>query len=259
MSPPDGGLLGLKVKHVRYNSSARLVLSQLAMRAADFGRTLYTSLFPKRLRMFIYRWRHPDFRLQETLSEICRDGIESFFDSLAQQKVITGNALEVGAGGRTQNSTRFASSAEHYWRTDIRKWPEGSLELICDCTMCPFADRSLDAVICSEVLEHVPDSKAALTEFGRILKPQGWLALTVPFFYPLHGVDGQDRGDYWRFAPGNLKLLLQRNFELVSEDRTHLFSKDDSFVVNIQMLWKRREPGAASLQAAVGPTKILHS
>lgn len=201
---------------------------------------MYHLTCPEPLRMVIYAWRHPEFRLEGKLSKICRRGIENFLDRLAARRVITGNVLEVGTGARMQNCARFSGQATNYWRTDIRLWPQAQLELISDCTMCPFRDHSLNAVICSEVLEHVPNSTSALNEFGRILKPQGWLALTVPFFYPLHGVDAEDRGDYWRFTPGNLRLLLQRDFELISEHRTHLFFNGDSFVVNIQMLWKRR-------------------
>jgi SAM-dependent methyltransferase len=103
-----------------------------------------------------------------------------------------------------------------------------------------FRDQSLDGIICCEVLEHVPESRVAMEEIGRILKPEGRLAVSVLFFYPLHGVDSEDRGDYWRFAPGNLKILLHKDFELLRENRTHMFFAGDPFVVNIQTLWKRR-------------------
>jgi SAM-dependent methyltransferase len=212
------------------------------MQKPNLMQKFYHLVFPKSLRMRIYWCRHPEFRLAEKLSKVSRDGIEQFLDWLAGQQLFTGNVLEVGSGGRTQNRTRFSARATNYWRSDVRLWPNAHLELICDCTRCPFPDHSLDAVICSEVLEHVPDSMVALNEFGRILKPEGWLAITVPFFYPIHGVDAGDRGDYWRFTPGNLRGLLQHDFELMSENRTHLFSQQDSFIVNVQTLWKRRRP-----------------
>ncbi len=44
----------------------------------------------------------------------------------------------------------------------------------------PFADNTFDAVICSEVLEHIADYPAVLAEFRRILKPGGRLAVSVP-------------------------------------------------------------------------------
>ncbi|MCP4749325.1 MAG: class I SAM-dependent methyltransferase [Proteobacteria bacterium] len=48
----------------------------------------------------------------------------------------------------------------------------------------PFADNSFDKVICSEVLEHIPDYKSALGEIKRVLKPGGILAASVPRFFP---------------------------------------------------------------------------
>ncbi|GAB6175483.1 hypothetical protein JCM16814_03740 [Desulfobaculum senezii] len=49
-------------------------------------------------------------------------------------------------------------------------------------TDMPFASASLDAVFCSEVLEHLGDADlaAAITELARVLKPEGLLLGTVP-------------------------------------------------------------------------------
>jgi SAM-dependent methyltransferase len=48
----------------------------------------------------------------------------------------------------------------------------------------PFADHAFDKVICSEVLEHIPDYKGALAEIHRVLKPRGLLAISVPRWFP---------------------------------------------------------------------------
>jgi len=48
----------------------------------------------------------------------------------------------------------------------------------------PFADHTFDKVLCSEVLEHIPDYQAALAEINRVLKPQGQLAISVPRYFP---------------------------------------------------------------------------
>ena len=50
-----------------------------------------------------------------------------------------------------------------------------------DLTKLTFADRSLDLICTNDVLEHVPDYKAALRECFRCLRPGGHLVVTVPF------------------------------------------------------------------------------
>ena len=53
-----------------------------------------------------------------------------------------------------------------------------------DGTGLPFADDTFDYIICSEVMEHIPDDSAAAAELTRVLKPGGTLAVTVPTFLP---------------------------------------------------------------------------
>lgn len=53
-----------------------------------------------------------------------------------------------------------------------------------DVTRLPFKDAVFDVVICSEVLEHIPDNKAAVAEIVRVLKPGKDLIVSVPRFWP---------------------------------------------------------------------------
>jgi SAM-dependent methyltransferase len=53
-----------------------------------------------------------------------------------------------------------------------------------DATRLPFVAASFDAVITSEVLEHIPDDMAALAEMIRVLRPGGTFAATVPAWLP---------------------------------------------------------------------------
>lgn len=48
----------------------------------------------------------------------------------------------------------------------------------------PFADSSFDRVIAAEVLEHIADDEVAMAELGRVLRPGGVLAVTVPRYLP---------------------------------------------------------------------------
>ena len=50
----------------------------------------------------------------------------------------------------------------------------------CDVTAIDFSDDSFDLIICSHVLEHVPDDRLAMRELFRVLKPGGTAILQVP-------------------------------------------------------------------------------
>jgi SAM-dependent methyltransferase len=55
---------------------------------------------------------------------------------------------------------------------------------VSDAKSLPFADNSFDKVICSEVLEHIPDYPSVLKEIVRVLKTGGILGISVPRFFP---------------------------------------------------------------------------
>jgi SAM-dependent methyltransferase len=69
----------------------------------------------------------------------------------------------------------------------------------------PFAPRTFDAAVCTEVLEHVPDASLVLAEIARVLKPGGTVVVTVPFACHYH----PDPVDYRRFTPAGLALALE--------------------------------------------------
>ena len=80
------------------------------------------------------------------------------------------------------------------------KWDTSRIDLVCDIIAIPEPDASFDVILCTEVLEHVPDPTKVLDEFVRLLKRDGKLILTVPFaslvhFAPYHYCSGFSR--YW--------------------------------------------------------------
>jgi len=60
-------------------------------------------------------------------------------------------------------------------------WDNEWLDIVSDITSISVDDESFDCILCTEVLEHVPDAVAAIREFSRILKPGGILIITAPF------------------------------------------------------------------------------
>lgn len=71
----------------------------------------------------------------------------------------------------------------------------------------PVRSASVDTVLLTEVLEHLPEPMPVLSELHRILKPQGVLILTAPMIYNVHG----DPYDFFRFTPDGLRYILGRS------------------------------------------------
>lgn len=80
-------------------------------------------------------------------------------------------------------------------------WEQSKLDIVSDITNIPEPDNSFDAIMCVEVLEHLPDPLLALKELTRLLKTGGKLVLTAPFcsathFAPYHFSTGFNRYYY---------------------------------------------------------------
>jgi SAM-dependent methyltransferase len=68
----------------------------------------------------------------------------------------------------------------------------------------PVGDASFDAVLSTQVLEHVAEPSLVLSELHRVLRPGGRLYLTVPLVGELH----EEPYDYYRYTPHGLRHLL---------------------------------------------------
>ena len=49
-----------------------------------------------------------------------------------------------------------------------------------DVTRITYDSNTFDVIVCSHVLEHVPDDDKAMRELYRVLKPNGWGIIQVP-------------------------------------------------------------------------------
>jgi SAM-dependent methyltransferase len=118
-----------------------------------------------------------------------------------------GRLLDAGAGTRP-----YLSVYRDYFSTtysfDVPYSPHDvtSVDVIASSLHLPFRDGAFDCVLCTEVLEHIPDPLQALTEYQRVLKAGGKLFLTTPFFNPLHEIPH----DYYRYTPFALRYMAEK-------------------------------------------------
>lgn len=114
-----------------------------------------------------------------------------------------GHVLEVGGGASVLRAMiEREVIGVRYLSGDIS--PTSSTTVVLDALALPIRDRSLDAVLALEVLEHIPQPGRMLDEVARVLVPGGILVVTTPFMFGVH-----DFRDYFRYTPLGFDVLLQ--------------------------------------------------
>jgi SAM-dependent methyltransferase len=116
--------------------------------------------------------------------------------------------LDVGGKGKPY-ACFFAGRVVNHYVLDVE--PAPSVDVVGDARHMPFSDASMDVVLITQVLEHIPEPIAVISEIRRVLKPGGTLLLSVPSIFPQHG----SPGDYWRYMPQGLQWIL-RDFHSVN-------------------------------------------
>jgi SAM-dependent methyltransferase len=96
-----------------------------------------------------------------------------------------GRALDVGAAGggntRVLRAAGWDAAALEYGDDGARVALERGLPVLrADATALPLADGSLDLVVAFDVLEHIVDHDAAISEVRRVLRPGGTFLVAVP-------------------------------------------------------------------------------
>ena len=79
-------------------------------------------------------------------------------------------------------------------------------DVFADAARLPFPDQSFEGVTCLEVLEHVQDPGAVVSEIARVLRPGGRAWISMPFLYPVH----DQPHDYQRYTSDGIRRDLAR-------------------------------------------------
>lgn len=108
------------------------------------------------------------------------------------------------------------------------RWDTTGIDIVSDICSIPIEDASVDAVLCTEVLEHLTDPLKALQELTRVLRPGGRLILTAPFcslthFAPYHYATGFNKYFYYHHLNqmGYESIQVKENgnfFEFVAQE-----------------------------------------
>jgi SAM-dependent methyltransferase len=98
-----------------------------------------------------------------------------------------GTAALQGRGGSGRRVIGVERDPDHVLEA-ARRFPHLSV-LAGDATALPLEDRSADAVVLLDVLEHLPDPQAAIAEARRVLRTGGAIVISVPHRGPLARID----------------------------------------------------------------------
>ena len=132
--------------------------------------------------------------------------ILAFVRRVAASLPVGAKVIDVGAGNAPfRELFAHASYVTADWENSIYR-PTMPPDIRAPANRLPVKDAWFDAILCTDVLEHVAAPASVLEEFHRVLKPDGHLWITVPFIWYLH----EQPYDYFRYTSHGLRFLLER-------------------------------------------------
>jgi SAM-dependent methyltransferase len=117
----------------------------------------------------------------------------------------------------------------------------------------PFGEASFDAVLCIDAINHLPNRKAVLTEWARVLRPGGVLVFTDPIVVtgPLTGEEMSIRSSigFFLFVPPGTdeRLLSETGFDV-----TDVLDRTDNMAVTARRRREVRDTYAGDLRRIEG-------
>jgi SAM-dependent methyltransferase len=132
--------------------------------------------------------------------QLLHDGLASV------NALLVGTVLDVGCGMKPYKKL-LGTHADRWIGLDFETTASGrsAADIFGTALQLPFRDAEFDAVLATQVLEHVPQPGALVREAGRVLKPGGHLVLTAPQTNPLH----EEPHDYYRYTCHGLRSLTE--------------------------------------------------
>jgi SAM-dependent methyltransferase len=169
----------------------------------------------------------------------CGTGRHCCAASRLENTVVIGSDVSLDEVKEARNRLRFekelGEQRGRFWAT-----------LVADITNLPFPDHYFNMVICSEVLEHIPDQHTAIKEIIRVLKPKGDLIVSVPRYLP-ERICWALSGSYHRASRGHIRIYKKRELTTLLEDSgSKLWASHFAHGLHTPYWW---------LKCIVGPTR----
>jgi SAM-dependent methyltransferase len=165
---------------------------------------------PSRTRPFIFQDSYLHLRF-----------LSNFLREYSRKMERVDKILDFGCGDKPY-SLFFKEKCNKYVGVDI--YPGENVDTVISdrINSLPFDDCESDLIVCTQVLEQIPDPFAVVREFYRILKTNGKVIVSVPFRWEYHPTPK----DYWRFTEDGLAYMFSpfRNVQIIP---------DSSFLITI--------------------------
>ena len=121
------------------------------------------------------------------------------------ERHFAGRLLDIGCGNKAKQRLLGDLVAEYVGLDHADTLHDlGQADLIGTAYDIPAAAASFDAILCTAVLEHLEDPRAALLESARVLKPGGYAIYTAPLYWHLH----EEPRDFFRYTRYGLQHLF---------------------------------------------------
>ncbi len=129
---------------------------------------------------------------------------ENFEKLFAKYIKYTDEVLDLGAG-RLPFRDIIKKYSPNYYSLDFKKTHK-DLDYIGTVSDTKLEEGRFNVIFCNQVLEHVPNPEQSFCEIYRILKPNGIVIISTPFFIELHN----EPYDYFRYTKYALKMLANK-------------------------------------------------
>lgn len=147
-----------------------------------------------------------DFSTRSKLQDVGRWYVTRFVESTAKNLPSGSLMLDAGAGESVYK--KYFSHCD-YKAIDLAvgesRWNYTNLDYVGPLHKMPIEDEVFDAVLCTQVLEHLEWPRESVKEMQRVLKPGGKLYMTVPMAHPEH----QTPYDFFRYTSYGLESICR--------------------------------------------------